>query len=207
MPKREQTKLETRKALVAAAAVEFTENGIEGTSLDAICARAGYTRGAFYVHFKDRDDILKAVFDVLLEGFYDQVIATGGSDDLEATIAKFVGAVLAGSPATRSLGKWRFHNTLAACVRSPALRDRYLELQRNAMSRVAAAARSGQRAGTVRDDVDADALAEVLVILTMGITAIIDVGYPLDIARGGKLLTTLVRASRPKRKRARISRA
>jgi AcrR family transcriptional regulator len=174
----------------------------QGTSLDAICARAGYTRGAFYVHFKDRDDILKAVFDVLLEGFYDQVIATGGAADLEETIAKYVGAVLAGSPATRSLGKWRFHNTLAACVRSPELRKRYLELQRSAMSRVADAARSGQRAGTVRGDVDADALAEILVILTLGITAIIDLGYPLDIARGGALLTMLVRADKPsKRKR------
>src|SRR5690606_25632121 len=81
--KRDVAKLETRRALIAAGAAEFTENGIEGSSLDAICARAGLTRGAFYVHFKDRDDLLKAILDVLLESFYDQVITTGDSADLE----------------------------------------------------------------------------------------------------------------------------
>jgi TetR/AcrR family transcriptional regulator, transcriptional repressor for nem operon len=197
--KRDETKQETRNALIAAGAAEFTENGIEGSSLDAICERAGFTRGAFYVHFKDRDDLLAAIVDALLLGFHDAVIATGDNADLETTIARYVAAVLAGSPATRSIGKWQFHNTLAACARRPALRDRYVELQRQAMSKVAEGARVSQRKGTVRDDIDPDALAEILVILTLGITAMNDLKYPLDAARAGATVSTLVKAPRKRR--------
>jgi TetR/AcrR family transcriptional regulator, transcriptional repressor for nem operon len=197
--KRDAAKQDTRNALIAAGAAEFTEKGIEGASLDAICARAGFTRGAFYVHFKDRDELLAAIVDVLLRGFHDAVISTGEGADLQTTIARYVAAVLTGSPATRSIGRWQFHNTLAACTRTPALRTRYLELQRQAMAKVAEGVRAGQHDGTVRTDVDPDALAEMLVILTLGITVMNDLKYPLDIARGGATVSTLV--STPKRRR------
>ena len=51
--RRDAAKKETRSALIRAALKLFHEEGFDGPSLDAICARAGYTRGAFYVHFKD----------------------------------------------------------------------------------------------------------------------------------------------------------
>jgi hypothetical protein len=100
-----------------------------------------------------------------------------------------------------AVGRWQYHNTLAACARNPTLRDRYLALQRQAIARVATAARNGQRTGDVRADVDAGTLAELLVILTMGISVMRDLGYSLDVARGGQLLQTLVR--KPRRKRSR----
>jgi AcrR family transcriptional regulator len=48
---REAGKRETREALLRAAMDEFAEKGRDLPSLDASCARAGFTRGAFYVHF------------------------------------------------------------------------------------------------------------------------------------------------------------
>ena len=61
----------TRQALLAGRAAELIEHGLDAPSLDAICARAGFTRGAFYVHFKDRDDFLVAVTDWALSGIVD----------------------------------------------------------------------------------------------------------------------------------------
>ena len=58
---REVSKQETRQALLEAGLAEIIEHGWETPSLDAICARAGYTRGAFYVHFQDRDEFETAV--------------------------------------------------------------------------------------------------------------------------------------------------
>ncbi len=200
--KRDVTKQETRAALIAAGAAEFTENGIEGGSLDAICARAGFTRGAFYVHFTDRDELVSAILELLLTGFHDTVFTTTDNATLEQTITRYVAAVLAGVPATRSIGRWQFHNTLAACSRTPALRDRYVALQRKAMARLASAARNGQRAGEVRDDVNADALAEILVILTLGITVMRDLGYSLDVGRAGTAVSTLVRPSGKKKRKS-----
>src|SRR5688572_21479791 len=94
---REQSKAETREALLMAALEEFAKHGLEAPSLDAICARAGYTRGAFYVHFKDRDELIAAVMERVLKRFMDAMIATGDAAlDLERTVRTFASAVANG---------------------------------------------------------------------------------------------------------------
>ncbi|HEY6461618.1 MAG TPA: TetR/AcrR family transcriptional regulator [Polyangiaceae bacterium] len=192
---REETKQETREALVAAAGVEMAEKGIDGASLDAICARAGFTRGAFYVHFENREELVVAVVERHLKGFYDRVIAANDApEDLERTIAQYVAAIIASAPTVRGRKNWRYHHTLAACARSAVLRERYASLQSDAMARVRQAAAAGQREGTVRDDVRAEAMAELLVLLTMGIDAAFDAGVPFDLAGGARALSTLLRA-------------
>ena len=193
---REATKIETRDALIAAGAQEFAEKGVDGPSLDGICARAGFTRGAFYVHFTDRDDLLVAVVDRVLVGLQGTIFPEGDeAEDLETTVARFIAAVAAGAPGTRGIGKWHFRDTLAACARIPALKKRYLELQATAVDRVARAVRSGQRAGTVRSDVHAKSLAEVLVVLTLGVGVAIDIDLHFDLAGGGDTVRKLVRVA------------
>jgi AcrR family transcriptional regulator len=193
---REAAKEETRGALVAAAAAEMAEKGIEGASLDAICARAGFTRGAFYVHFKDRDDLVVAVVERHLQERFDRIIAANDAPgDLEQTMARYVANLVAEAPAIRSRKEWRFHHTLAACARSPVLRERYTSLQREAMARVKKAAAAGQRAGSVRRDVPPEAIAEILVLLTMGIDAVMDLGMTVDLVGGTKALRTFLRTT------------
>jgi AcrR family transcriptional regulator len=203
---RETSKQETREALIAAAAVEMAEKGIEGASLDAICARAGFTRGAFYVHFKDRDDLVVAVVERHLKSFFDQVIAANDApEDLERTIGQYVSTVVAMAPTLRNRREWRFHHTLAACARSPVLRERYASLQHEAMARVKRAAEAGQREGTIRRDVTPEAIAEILVVLTMGIDAMFDAGIKFDLLGGARALSMLL-AARPSTKRRRRAR-
>jgi AcrR family transcriptional regulator len=192
-PTREATKQETREALVRAGALEFAEKGLDGPSLDAICERAGFTRGAFYVHFRDRDDLLVAVVDRVLERFQRAVIAsTGAPDDLRETIGRYVRAVVEGDPVPTNTPKWAFHDTLAACARLPVLRDRYRALQEGAIDQVARAAAAGQRAGTVRRDVTPKAIAEILVVLTLGIGAMLDAGIPFDLLGDAGALAKLI---------------
>ncbi|QTV80101.1 TetR/AcrR family transcriptional regulator [Microbacterium sp. NIBRBAC000506063] len=47
----------TRARLRDAAAQLFAEVGIEGASVEAICERAGFTRGAFYSNFESKDEL------------------------------------------------------------------------------------------------------------------------------------------------------
>lgn len=49
---------ETRRALLDAAIVEFSEKGMNGARLDDITERAGVTKGAIYTHFDGREDLL-----------------------------------------------------------------------------------------------------------------------------------------------------
>lgn len=57
----------TRARLVEAASLVFAETGIEGSSVEAICERAGFTRGAFYSNFGSKDELLLALIQRLAE--------------------------------------------------------------------------------------------------------------------------------------------
>ncbi|MCR2213538.1 TetR/AcrR family transcriptional regulator, partial [Salmonella enterica] len=43
--------------LLEAAAQVFAEAGLDGASVEAVCERAGFTRGAFYSNFESKDEL------------------------------------------------------------------------------------------------------------------------------------------------------
>ncbi len=47
----------TRARLLDAAAEVFAEVGLEGATVEAVCERAGFTRGAFYSNFDSKDEL------------------------------------------------------------------------------------------------------------------------------------------------------
>lgn len=53
----------TRKQLIDAAREIFARDGFELARLEDIAAAAGRTRGAFYVHFQDKEDVFFAIFE------------------------------------------------------------------------------------------------------------------------------------------------
>lgn len=54
---REESRLQTRAHLLAAAKRLFVERGFGATSLRDIAAEAGYTQGAFYSNFASKEDL------------------------------------------------------------------------------------------------------------------------------------------------------
>ena len=51
---------QTQDRLLDAAIALFAEKGVHGASVEEICERAGFTRGAFYSNFASKDDLLVA---------------------------------------------------------------------------------------------------------------------------------------------------
>ena len=47
----------TRQRLLDAAAQVFAEVGLDAASVEAVCERAGYTRGAFYSNFETKEEL------------------------------------------------------------------------------------------------------------------------------------------------------
>lgn len=47
----------TRQKLLEAAAQVFAEVGMDAASVEAVCERAGFTRGAFYSNFESKDEL------------------------------------------------------------------------------------------------------------------------------------------------------
>ena len=59
---------QTRERLLDAAIEVFAEDGLQGAAVETICARAGFTRGAFYSNFSSKEQL----FLVLLEREFDR---------------------------------------------------------------------------------------------------------------------------------------
>jgi AcrR family transcriptional regulator len=55
----------TRAALVGTARELFTERGYAGVGTEEVVRRAGVTRGALYHHFRDKQDLFRAVYEEL----------------------------------------------------------------------------------------------------------------------------------------------
>ena len=193
---RDDAKQQTRAALVAAALELFAEQGLDVPSLDAICDRAGYTRGAFYVHFKTREDILVAVMNQVGEAFLASVfegLASGASPAprtrrFHHAVRRFVEALASGAyPLMTTPGSKgplvRPHQLLDACARSSVVRDRYRELVELSVGAVAGLVRADQADGDVRSDVDARTVATLSLALVIGAQTMNDLGLALDPAQ------------------------
>jgi TetR/AcrR family transcriptional regulator, transcriptional repressor for nem operon len=160
---RQATKAETRGALIAAGIHEFGAHGFD-VSLDAICARAKRTRGAFYIHFADRDAFIASVMEHVLDTF---VAAITTSDlHIDTSIALFFAAVRSRAPIVSGGSGLHFHHILEACQRSKRIGTAY---------RMSVLAARDQLAKT------APARADLLIAVALGVTAAMDLHLDLDL--------------------------
>lgn len=70
---------DTRAALLAAAHILFTEKGYAATGTEEIVQRAGLTRGALYHHFRNKEDLFRAVLEQVEEELITDLVAAGGA--------------------------------------------------------------------------------------------------------------------------------
>ena len=185
---------ETREALLLAGEALFAEQGLDGPSLDAICERAGRTRGAFYVHFADRDEFLAAVMERVGAPYLDAVLGGGehAPRSLADVAARFIASVASGAyPLTRPGGP-KPHQLLDACARSPRVRARYVELIAESISRLEHVITLDQREHALRDDVSARAIASALLAAVIGAHTMIELGAPIDLGEGAAALITML---------------
>lgn len=87
---RSESQARTRAALLDAAEALIVEHSIPALSLRAVCTRAGYTQGAFYSNFADREELLLEVMERNLEqkaASLEQMLATCGDAGLDGTLA------------------------------------------------------------------------------------------------------------------------
>jgi TetR/AcrR family transcriptional repressor of nem operon len=181
---RAETKLATREALVDAGLALFAERGLDGPSLDDICERAGFTRGAFYVHFQDRDDLLRAVMHRVGRQVLDALFAPGAASeegDVAALTLRFVGAFASGEYPLSRAGGVRPFQLLDACARSPAIRREYVGLVTDALERLTRSVRAAQKRSAARDDVPPDDIALLLLSVVVGVQTLLDLELPMEV--------------------------
>lgn len=60
---RKEQQARTRSSLMRSAAKLFAERGLERSSIDDVAEAAGYTKGAFYANFRNKEDLFLAMLD------------------------------------------------------------------------------------------------------------------------------------------------
>jgi TetR/AcrR family transcriptional repressor of nem operon len=194
---RAETSAETREALIRAGIELFAESGLDAPSLDAICARAGKTRGAFYVHFADRDAFVAAVMESIGPPFLDAVL--GGEDaprDLIGVAQRFLLAVASGEyPLTKEDGV-KPHQLLQACARSEAVRARYASLIDESIARIASIVARGQTDRSLRDDVRPEDAATILLAAVVGAQTLLELRVGIDLAPAAMTLMRVFESRR-----------
>lgn len=158
----------TRAALLRAALEAFAEDGFHATSIEQICERAGYTRGAFYSNFGSKDELFLALFDAHSERILDRMVALINSIEAQdLTLQGLVDALADVEPAERDWYLVTTEFTLHA-IRDPQAAS--VLAQHDARLRAALArglTRYLARAGRVLT-VDADELARLLIAVREG---------------------------------------
>lgn len=183
----------SRAALVGSALELFATRGLD-VSLDEICARAGYTRGAFYVHFKNRDELLAAAMEQIGRGSLDAALGDGTAIDLGEVMRRFREGLESGDHPVSRRGRVRPFQLLDACARSPAIRERYVALVAESTGRITQVLAAHQQNGTVRADVDPRHVAALLEAMIIGMEILHDVEAPVDLEGSAMALLQLLAA-------------
>jgi AcrR family transcriptional regulator len=193
----ERRRQRTREALLDAAAAVFAKRGFHGASLDEIAETAGYTRGAIYKHFADKEELLQEVCVRLNERTYAEFDEVPG---VSQPIAEFMDV-------TDVTEQWRsmvdrdaefrivMLEFLMHAMRNPDARARALEFSRVNRQQLAEYLRQHAAAAGEELPLSTDDLAGIFGITSDGFaqTALIDP----DAARlYGLMLDLIVRGLR-----------
>jgi AcrR family transcriptional regulator len=142
----------TKALLLEAATDEFAEHGFAGARIDRIADRAGANKRLLYVYFGDKNDLFDAVVQRQTKTILEAAPMADG--DLCAFAAARFDYMLA-NPRARKLATWR---TLERSEPTDGERQAF----KDRVNSVAAA----QRAGRVRDDIQAVDLFAIVLRMT-----------------------------------------
>jgi AcrR family transcriptional regulator len=159
------------RALIAAAVKLIADRGYQRTTLAAIGDAAGYSRGLVTQRFGSKEGLLWAVLDRLLDSWVlrsagPRVGDRVGVEALRAAVDAYLQLVQAAPDSLRA-----YHALLReADGPVPEVRRRIAEVNRDERDGIARWLREGQAAGSVRNDVDPDAVAVTFLAVIRGTT-------------------------------------
>lgn len=177
----------TRRAILETGAQLFREQGYHGTGLQTILDRVGVPKGSFYNYFASKEEFAAAVVrdyaESLFETLEDELLRPAQKNALGA-LRKFLRARTRSHEQCGFAGGCLLGNLGAELDASDVVREALAETLRGWRDRFARALALAQEQGTVRDDVAAAELADLL----------------LDTWEGALIRSKLERSAKPLRR-------
>jgi AcrR family transcriptional regulator len=163
----------TRDTLIDAAAVVFARRGFHGASLEEIAETAGFTRGAIYKNFTDKEELFLAVWERINERTLDEfaeLLDSGGTDFVSVSISAIAEKwreMQAGIRDFLIIG-WEFNLYL---IRNPEVRDRVTARRHEGARRVAKFVETRMTAAGGKLPIPADDLAYIFLLTSDGFSS------------------------------------
>ena len=165
-PRREAT----RQRLLDAAAQVFAEVGLDGASVETVCERAGYTRGAFYSNFESKEELFlelaRRVVQHRVCAARSRVAELGDAEtasDSAADAFTIIQRVLDAS-ADERLGVLLMSEIRIHALRNPVLAEAYLAQEEQMIASVASIVEDAARAHGLALRIPADEAARLIYI-------------------------------------------
>jgi TetR/AcrR family fatty acid metabolism transcriptional regulator len=165
---RRRRRAETRDRLMEAATAVFARCGFDRATVDEIVREAGFSKGAFYVHFESKDDLFWAMLedhiDRQQQAFRQKMDHSLPLDgNIRAILAAVFGLVEQDPFWTSLVMEFGAHASRNEKVRErlAAMYERWRELIREMLT-------TGRAAGLIRSDIDVEFTATMLIATVEG---------------------------------------
>ena len=162
----------TRARLLEAAEQVFAEVGLEGATVEAVCDRAGFTRGAFYSNFESKDELFltlaASVGEARLQAVRERVSALVGENALDDCDPADLVQQIMDSGADDRIGVMMMSEIRIRALRDPAFGAAYLAQEGELVESIAEIIREIVATGVIALRMEPQLLARVLMIVWEG---------------------------------------
>lgn len=166
-----------RREIIGVARRLIVEGGFRAATMRSLASDAGYANGALTHYFDGKDAIIEATFDAVLDEITRQDPAPA---DASITPSERLRALML-APVATTPDEFAAGRVLLAlwdhALESPRLLERYRAHLDAWRSSLVAAMEAARDAGSVRDDVDFDSIADGYISMMMG-AAVMHLMYP-----------------------------
>jgi len=167
----ERRRQQTRDYLLKAAAQVFSERGFHGATLDEVAAVAGFTKGAVYSNFKNKEDLFMALFQATYDREMEALRATLESSEVppEARLSDFVGLIRNGTREAGTNFGVLYEEFWLYAVRNPTAREQLNRLEEENVRAIAQIIESERKRRGLETLESPERAARIIAVLFHGI--------------------------------------
>ncbi|MEX0801166.1 MAG: TetR/AcrR family transcriptional regulator [Dehalococcoidia bacterium] len=165
---RRRRREETRERLLEAATAVFARSGFDRATVDEIVREAGFSKGAFYVHFESKEDLFWAMLEERIDR---QQVAFRQTVDHSRPLSENVRSIL--SAVFGLVQNDPFWTSLvmefgAHAARNEKVRERLALMYERWRELIRVMLTTGREAGLIRSDIDVEFTATMLIATVEG---------------------------------------
>jgi AcrR family transcriptional regulator len=159
---------ETRERLIEAATAVFARAGFERATVDEIVREAGFSKGAFYVHFESKEDLFWSMLEERISRHQDAFRDTVDHNNSVAENVRMILSAVFGLTEADPVWSSLFMEFSAHAGRNEKVRLLLAAMYERWRESVVGILEAGRAAGRIRDDIDTKFIATIIVAAVEG---------------------------------------